>query len=105
MLEEMSLELLRGMVGIIGVGCAHMLARAVVGVRKGRSKQSYLLGWLFRTLVCLAAVAFRHSIDLTDVVIWGLAAAAFAAGWWVASREKKVEDLTRQMFPEEDDKG
>jgi hypothetical protein len=104
MLEKMPFELLRGMVGMIGIGCAHMLARAVVGVRKGRSKRSYLYAWLFRTLVCLIAIAFRHAIDLTDLVIWGLAAAAFAAGWWDASRDRKVEDLTRQMFPEEDDK-
>ena len=100
----MSLELLRGMIGIIGVGCAHVLARAVVGVRKGRSKYSYLYSWLLRTLVCLAAVAFRHSLDLVDAVIWCLAAVAFAVGWWDASRERVVEDLTRQIFPEEEEK-
>jgi hypothetical protein len=99
----MSFEFLRGMVGIIGIGCAHMLARAVVGVRKGRSKRSYLYGWVLRTVVCLGAVAFRHSLDLTDLVIWGAAVAAFAAGWWDASREKQVEDLTHLIFPEEDD--
>jgi len=92
------------MVGIIGIGCAHMLARALVGVRKGRSKLSYFYGWVLRTIVCLGAVALRHSLDLTDAVIWGLAVAAFAAGWWDASRERKVEDLTKQMFPEEEDK-
>ncbi|MGA2274862.1 MAG: hypothetical protein ABSH00_14995 [Bryobacteraceae bacterium] len=100
----MSFEFLRGMVGIIGIGCAHMLARALVGVRKGRSKLSYFYGWVLRTIVCLGAVALRHSLDLTDAVIWGLAVAAFAAGWWDASRERKVEDLTKQMFPEEEDK-
>jgi len=92
------------MVGIIGIGCAHMLARALVGVRKGRSKLSYFYGWVLRTIVCLGAVALRHSLDLTDAVIWGLAVAAFAAGWWDASRERKVEDLTKQMFPEEEEK-
>jgi len=92
------------MVGIIGIGCAHMLARAVVGVRKGRSKLSYLYGWVLRTIICLGAVALRHSLDLTDVAIWGLALAAFAAGWWDASRERHVEDLTHQMFPEEDNR-
>jgi len=81
-----------------------MLARALVGVRKGRSKLSYFYGWVLRTIVCLGAVALRHSLDLTDAVIWGLAVAAFAAGWWDASRERKVEDLTKQMFPEEEDK-
>jgi hypothetical protein len=100
----MSFEFLRGMVGIIGIGCAHMLARALVGVRKGRSKRSYFYGWLLRTVVCLGAVAFRHPLDLTDLVIWGVALAAFAAGWWDASRERKVEDLTHQIFPEEDDR-
>jgi len=100
----MSFELLRGMVGIIGIGCAHMLARALVGVRQGRSKRAHFYGWLFRTLICLGAVALRHSLDITDLAIWGLAAAAFAAGWWDASRQRKVEDLTHQMFPGEDEK-
>lgn len=100
----MSFEFLRGVVGIIGIGCAHMLARALVGVRKGRSKLSHFYGWLLRTLICLGAVALRHSLDSADLVIWGLALAAFAAGWWDASREKPVEDLTHQIFPEEDDK-
>jgi hypothetical protein len=100
----MSFEFLRGMVGFIGIGCAYMLARALVGVRKGRSKLSYFYGWVLRTIVCLGAVALRHSLDLTDLVLWGLALAAFAGGWWDASRERKVEDLTHQMFPEEEDK-
>jgi hypothetical protein len=100
----MSFEFLRGVVGIIGIGCAHMLARALVGVRKGRTKLSNFYGWVLRTLICLGAVALRHSLDSADLVIWGLAAAAFAAGWWDATREKPVEDLTHQIFPEEDDK-
>jgi hypothetical protein len=49
-------------------------------------------------------VALRHSLDLTDLAIWGLAVAAFAAGWWDASRERQVEDLTHEIFPEEEDK-
>ena len=100
----MSFELLRGMVGIIGIGCAHMLARTLVGVRKGRSKRSRVYGWVLRTAVCLGAVALRHSLDLTDLAIWGLAVAAFAAGWWDASRERPVEDLTHEIFPEEEAK-
>lgn len=98
----MSFEFLRGMVGIIGIGCAHVLSRTLVGVRKGRSKPSRVYGWVLRTLICLGAVALRHSLDLTDIAIWGLAGAAFAAGWWDASRERKVEDLTHQIFPEDD---
>jgi hypothetical protein len=100
----MSFEVLRGMVRIIGIGCAHMLARTLVGVRKGRSKRSRVYGWVLRTAVCLGAVALRHSLDLTDLAIWGLAVAAFAAGWWDASRERQVEDLTHEIFPEEEDK-
>ena len=100
----MSFEFLRGVVGIIGIGCAHMLARVLVSVRKGQTKPSRLYGWVFRTLICFGAVALRHGLDVTDLVIWGLALAAFAAGWWDASREKPVEDLTHQIFPEDDDK-
>jgi hypothetical protein len=100
----MSFDFLRGMVGLLGIGCAHMLARTAVGVREGRSKRSHLYGWVFRSAICLGAVAFRHAVDLTDLAIWVLAATAFAVGWWDASREKPVEDLTEQIFPVEDDK-
>jgi len=100
----MSFEFLRGMVGLLGIGCAHMLARAAVGVRKGRSKRSYLFGWIFRSTICLGAVALRHSVDIMAIAIWGLAVVAFAAGWWDAFREKPVEDLTDQMFPAEEDR-
>jgi len=98
----MSFEFMRGVIGIIGLGCAHMLGRALVGVRKGRTRLSNFYAWVLRTLICLGAVALRHSFDVTDLVIWGLAVVAFAAGSWDAARDKPVEDLTHQIFPEDD---
>ena len=96
----MPIEFLRGILGIIGIGCAWMLAQSFVAVRKGRGKLYLFYAWVIRTGLCLGALAFRHSVDTAALVIWTLGALAFAGGVWEASRERKVEDLSRTMFPQ-----
>jgi hypothetical protein len=97
------IEFLRGVVGLIGVGCAHMLARSAVAVRRGQVKLSRMYGWLIRTVLCLMAVWYpmRPAFDTVDLVVWPLAAIAFGLGWWDATRVKKQDDLTHEMFPDE----
>lgn len=94
------MEFLRGVLGVIGLGCAFMAGRSLISVRKGWQKLSRLYGWLIRTTVCLAAMAFRHSVDTVDIVMWVLAAVAFAGGCWNASHQKPPEDLSHEIFPE-----
>lgn len=96
-----SLEFMRGILGFIGIGCAFMLGRSVVTVRRGVQKQSTLIGWAIRVLLCLGAVAFRHSLDAADIVVWSLSAIAFGSGLWESSRPRKEEDLSRTIFPNE----
>jgi hypothetical protein len=96
-----SLEFLRGVLGLIGVGCAFMLGRSAMAVRKGWQKASKLYGWIVRTAACMAAVAIRHPLDLTAVIVWAVAAATFGAGFWSASRPRKEEDLVSAIFPDE----
>jgi hypothetical protein len=95
------IDFLRGVLGLIGAGCAHMLGRTVIAVRKGWQKPPRIYGWAIRTGACLAAMAYRNPVDAAAILIWTLAAAAFAAGLWAASRERKEEDLTRTIFPGE----
>ena len=78
-----------------------MLGRSVAGVRRGRQKQSKVTGWAIRVLLCLGAVAFRHPLDAADIAIGSLAAFAFGVALWDGSREKKEQDLTKAIFPEE----
>ncbi len=94
------LDFLRGLIGSLGIGCAFLLAQSLVLLRKGRGKLGNFYAWLIRTGLCLGALAIRHAIDIEAAVIWTLAAAAFAVGYWQASHEKKPEDLTRTIFPE-----
>ena len=93
------IEFLRGVLGVLCVFFAHMAGRAVVAVRTGRGKLSRLYAWILRTVVCAAALVFRHPVDLAAIVLWSLAVLAFAAGLWVASRPRKDEDLTSVIFP------
>ena len=93
------MEFLRGVLGLIGIGCAFMLGRAAGAVRKGWQKPTRLYGWIIRTFLCLAALTIRHEIDTAAIASWSLAAVAFGIALWDASRVKKQEDLTRTIFP------
>ena len=95
------MEFLRGLLGFLGMAAAFMTGRSAVAVRKGWQKPSKLYGWAIRTLVCVVAVAFRNPVDAVDLIVWGLAAVAFAGGAWNVSHQKPPEDLTRQIFPDE----
>ena len=97
-----SLLLLRAVLGLIGAGCAAMAARAVVISRKGWQKPPRATGWLVRTVLCLAGVMFRSSLDAIDIAAWILMAAAAAAGWWFAAHARPPEDLTETIFPGRD---
>jgi hypothetical protein len=95
------MEFLRGLLGFLGMSAAFMTGRSAVAVRKGWQKPSKLYGWAIRTLVCVVAVAFRNPLDTVDLIVWGLAVVALAAGMGSVLRAKPPEDLTRRIFPDE----
>jgi hypothetical protein len=95
------MEFLRGLLGFLGMSAAFMTGRSAVAVRKGWQKPSKLYGWAIRTFVCVVAVAFRNPLDTVDLIVWGLAAVALAAGMGSVLRAKPPEDLTRRIFPGE----
>ena len=97
-----SIEFLRGIAGFIGIGCAYMSGRSAALVRRGELKQYKLYGWVFRTSLCMIGIALRNRVDAADIVIWTLAAIAFALALWNHSRSKVEEDLTSTMFPPEE---
>jgi len=77
-----------------------MTGRSAAAVHKGGQKLSKLYGWVFRAAACAIALSLRHPLDAIDVGVWVLSAAAIGAGWWDASRERKPENLTHEIFPE-----
>ena len=99
-LMPVSLEFLRGVLGLIGIGCAYMLGRSAAAVRKGWQKKSRLYGWIFRTSACIVAMAIRHPVDIAAIAVVALAAAACGLGYWNTSREEPPEDLTHTIFPD-----
>ena len=99
-LMPVSIEFLRGVLGLIGIGCAYMAGRSAAALRKGWQKKSRLYGWIVRTSACLIAMAIRHPVDNADIAIWVLSAAACALGFRITSRERPPEDLTRTIFPD-----
>jgi hypothetical protein len=102
MLNQMpvSMEFLRGVLGLFGLACAYMTGRSAAAVRKGWQKLPRLYGWIIRSVLCLGAMAFRFPLDFVDILVWALAAVAFTSAFWSTSREKPQEDLTHTIFPE-----
>ena len=97
-----SFEFLRIVMGLIGVGCAFMTGRAAAAVHRGWMKPARLSPWIVRDFICLGALAVRHPVDTVAVLACSLAALAFGGGYRITVRRKPPEDLTRQIFPEED---
>ena len=50
-----SFEFLRGVLGIIGLGCAYMAGRSLAAAYKRGQKTSRLYGWVVRAVLCLTA--------------------------------------------------
>jgi len=99
-MTPVSIEFLRGVLGVLCVLFAHFAGRTAVAVHKGRQKVSKLYAWILRAAACGIAISLRHPTDVIDVAVWLLSLAAFASGWWDASRQKSAEDLTHEIFPE-----
>jgi|SRR5215472_9011366 hypothetical protein len=99
-MPNMPIEFLRGVLGVLAIFFAHMAGRALAAVRKGQMRASRLYAWVLRTVICAAILVVRHPLDNVVIVVWALAAAAFAFGMWAVSRQRPPEDLTHQIFPE-----
>ena len=94
-------EFLRGVLGLLCIFFAHVAGRTSAAVYGGRGRRSRAYSWHIRMVVCGGALLFRHEIDAVVIAVYVLAAAAYGAGWWLESRPKKEEDLTREIFPED----
>ncbi len=94
------MEFLRGVLGLLAVACAYMTGRTAAAIRKGWQKPTRLYGWVIRTVLCLAAVAFRFPFDAVDLLVWALSAVALTFAFLGTSRQKPQDDLTRTIFPE-----
>ena len=94
--------LLRVILALIGVGSAFMAGSTLAALRKGMVRPGRHYAWMVRAVVCLAAIAFRHSLDAVMLGGWLLAAIAFAAGWWQSTHQKPPEDLSHDIFPQDE---
>jgi predicted MFS family arabinose efflux permease len=100
-LMPVSIEFLRGILALIGIGCAYLLGRSIAGYRRGWQKRSSVVGWALRTTACLLAVTLRNPSTLVIAGVWIAAAALAVLGYRVMSRARKEEDLTDTIFPHE----
>jgi len=94
--------LLRGLLGLIGIGSAFMAGRTMAAVRQGQFKPGRHYAWMVRAVVCLAALAFRHAPDALMIGAWALSVAAFAGGWRHALHRQPPEDLSQEIVPRDE---
>ena len=97
-------ETLRILLALIAVGSAWMAGRTRAAMRAGRVRQARHFAWMFRSVVCLAVLNFRHDPDLLLLAAVVLALAAFSGGWWQMKNAKPPEDLSHEIVPHEGDR-
>jgi hypothetical protein len=95
-----SLEFLRGVLGVLAVFFSHLAGRSGARVRKGKQRLTSFYAWLLRTALCVVGASIKHPLEAMDIIVWVLSAAAFTLGWWDASRVRPEEDLAKDMFSE-----
>ena len=93
------LDLLRGLLGALCVFYSHMTGRSVAALRQGRQRPSRVYGWVLRTILCSAVLAWREVGGLA-VAVWVLDLIAFGAGMWIIARARPEPDLVHEIFPE-----
>jgi hypothetical protein len=92
------LEFLRGVLGLLCIFFAHMAGRSASAAARGRGKVSRVYAWTIRATLCAGALLFRHSLDGVAIGVYALAAVAAGVGWWDERRERRREDVSREMF-------
>jgi hypothetical protein len=97
-----SLEFLRGLLGGLSIFFAHFFGRAVVKVSKGKERRRALYTWAIRLILTIGAICYR-AIDRLAIIVLMLDIVAFGLGWWDERRPKRDEDLTRTIFPDDQD--
>jgi chromate transport protein ChrA len=93
--------LFQTLLGALGVLFAHFLGRSAVKLQCGQVPRGATFGWALRTTVCVYAVFYFGGLHWPFMLVLALAAASLAGGVWLESRPKKVEDLSKIMFPKE----
>ena len=96
-----SLEFLRGMLGLFCIFFAYELGRVIIKAQKGLVRQARAYAWFFRMFLCLLAITWRHQLGLADYGVFVFSAAALALGLWLEWRPRhEPEDLSKEIFPE-----
>ena len=93
--------LFQTLLGALGVLFAHFLGRGAVKLQRGEVSRGATFGWALRTTVCVYAVFYLGGWRWPFMLVFALAAASLTGGVWLESRPKKVEDLSKIMFPKE----
>jgi hypothetical protein len=100
MMPNVSMEFIRGVLGLLCLFFGYMGGRSAAAVSKGNARATRLYTWILRMVVCSFGLVIRSPIDGFVVAIWGLEITLFGLGYWMVQNQRPAEDLTREIFPE-----
>ncbi len=99
-MRPVPLQLIRILLVFLALFFAHFLGRVIVRLRRQKLPYTKALTWFLRTTVALFGIIWMRGVDLLSVLTLLLCAVAVAAGIWVESRPRKVEEI--HLFSDED---
>ncbi len=85
-------ELLRFLLGVLAMFFAYALGRTAARLRRQKQPYTRALTWILRTTVCLFGVLWNRGFDITSIAFVALSAAAFALGYYLEWRPRRVEE-------------
>lgn len=96
------LQFVRIVLLLLAVLFAHFLGRVIARLRLQKQPYTKAATWFLRTVVALGGVAWIRGFDRTTIVALALCAIAVAAGMWIETRPRKVEEV--HLFPDDQDR-
>lgn len=94
--------ILRVVVGLMCVGFAYFLGRSLALPQTHGRRGTGPASWGIRTALSGGAVLWGAGIDILAIVVYALAIASGAGGYFMGKRAKEPEeDPTKQMFPDD----
>jgi hypothetical protein len=85
------------MVGLLGMFFAYALGRMWVRLRRNGQPVAKAVTWVLRTAVAVFAVVYVGGFDGLAIALLALIALALAAGAYMETRPRRVEEV--HLFP------
>ncbi len=92
-MKTIPIQSLRLLVGVLGMFFAYSLGRMATRLRRQGLPMAKAVTWILRTAVVIFALLYGRGFDAIAVAMLCLIAASLAAGVYVETRPRKVDEI------------